>query len=109
MKTQSDLAVPGDKGLMQPTSMWARMSVDSMSIMEKVLLELTISDLTDQELEGMLGIAGNSIRPSRGQCVKKGWVVPTGETRRTPSGRMANVWTLTAEGKTEATRVMDMT
>ena len=107
METQGEIALRGDKGVMQPTSMWARMSVDQTSIIEKVLCELKISNATDQELEERLGISGNSIRPSRGQCVKKKWVVPTGETRRTKTGRLANVWELTQKGIEKATEVME--
>ena len=97
-----------DDGVMQPTSLWAKLSVDHMTLQEKVLCELKISDSTDQELETKLGISGNSIRPARGACRKKGWVVPTGETRKTKSGMLANVWKLSADGILEARRVMDL-
>ena len=52
-------------------------------------------DATDQEMEARLGMAGNSLRPLRGQCVKDELIVPTGKTRPTKSGRRAKVWTLT--------------
>tara|TARA_R110002110_G_scaffold150487_6_gene342515 strand:+ start:645 stop:1013 length:369 start_codon:yes stop_codon:yes gene_type:complete len=86
------------KGVMQPTSIMAKKSVDSMSIMEKVLCELQITEGTDDELEQRMELRHQTLSSCRRQCVKKGWVTPTGDTRPTRSGRQANVWCLTTEG-----------
>jgi hypothetical protein len=98
---------PSWGGVKQPTSRWARQSVDTLAIRDKVLLELHKADATDQELEARMKLAGNTIRPSRGECVKKKWVVATGDTRLTPAGRKANIWMVTEKGKQQAGLILD--
>jgi hypothetical protein len=98
---------PSWGGVKQPTSRWARQSVDTLAIRDKVLLELQKADATDQELEIRMKLAGNTIRPSRGECVKKKWVVATGDTRLTPSGRKANIWMVTEKGKQQAGLILN--
>ncbi len=51
--------------------------------------------LTDEELQDATGINPSSERPRRGELVEGGLVVVTALTRRTKSGRNANVWRLT--------------
>lgn len=106
IQTQSDIAQHGASKVMHPTSRWARMSVDAMSIQEKILCELKITRMTDDELEQVLDMRHQSVSSCRRGCVKKEWVTPTGEMRPTRSGRMANVWELTVAGMAEVTRIL---
>ena len=106
MQTQSDIAKHGAGKVMQPTSRWARMSVDAMSIKQKILCELKITPATDDELEQRLDMRHQSVSSCRRGCVKDEWVQPTGDTRPTRSGRLANVWELTATGVAEVDRIL---
>lgn len=106
MQTQSDIARHGAGKVMQPTSRWARMSVDAMSIKQKILCELKITPATDDELEQRLDMRHQSVSSCRRGCVKDEWVQPTGDTRPTRSGRLANVWELTATGVAEVARIL---
>jgi len=92
--------------VMQPTSRWARMSVDEMSIQQKILCELMISNATDDEMEGRLTMRHQTVSSCRRGCVKKEWVQPSGDTRPTSSGRLANVWELTVAGRAEVDRIL---
>lgn len=47
---------------------------------------------TDQELEMHLKRPGNTLRPTRVELVKEGWVVDSGKWRLTVSLRPAKVW-----------------
>jgi hypothetical protein len=49
--------------------------------------------LTDAELETATRLGPNTARPRRVGLVLKGLVIHSGNYRRTPSGRMAKVWT----------------
>lgn len=49
---------------------------------------------TDQELENSLHRPGNTLRPTRVELVKEGWVVDSGKWRLTTSLRPAKVWTV---------------
>ena len=95
------------KGVMQPTSLEALESIDRMSIMEKVLCELKILQSTDDELEQRMELRHQTLSSSRRGCVVKGWVVPTGKKRPTRSGRNANVWELTEEGKAKVKTILE--
>tara|TARA_R110002074_G_scaffold151300_1_gene304936 strand:+ start:177 stop:530 length:354 start_codon:yes stop_codon:yes gene_type:complete len=106
MQTQSDIARHGAGKVMQPTSRWARMSVDAMSIKQKILCELKITPATDDELEQRLEMRHQSVSSCRRGCVKNEWVQPTGDTRPTRSGRLANVWELTATGVAEVAKIL---
>ncbi len=106
-KTQSDIAIHGDEEVMLPTSRWAKMTVDAMSIQEKILCELKITPATDDELEQRLEMRHQSVSSCRRGCVKKGWVVPTGKMKRTRSGRFANVWELTVAGLTQVSKILE--
>jgi len=106
VQTQSDIAKHGAEKVMQPTSLWARMSVDAMSIQQKILCELKITPATDDELEQRLEMRHQTVSSCRCGCVKKEWVQPSGETRPTRSGCLANVWELTATGLSEVDRIL---
>lgn len=95
------------KGVMQPTSLEALKSIDRMSIMEKVLCELKILQSTDDELEQRMGLRHQTLSSCRRQCVIREWVVPTGKKRPTRSGRNANVWELTEEGKAQVVIILE--
>lgn len=49
---------------------------------------------TDAELAELTGLAGDTVRPRRGELVAAGHVVAAG-TRKTKSGRAATVWIAT--------------
>tara|TARA_Y100001973_G_scaffold104423_1_gene174301 strand:- start:1869 stop:2180 length:312 start_codon:yes stop_codon:yes gene_type:complete len=54
---------------------------------------------TDDELELMLDMSHQTISATRRSLVKDGWVVPTGNLRRTRTGRQAQVWQLKGGGR----------
>lgn len=47
---------------------------------------------TDDELQELLSMSGNTERPRRGELVKQGLVAHSGFVRTTHSGRSAAVW-----------------
>ncbi len=49
---------------------------------------------TDHELAVALGMNPSTVRPRRLELVESGAVVDSGQTRPTPSGRAATVWTV---------------
>ena len=49
--------------------------------------------LCNHELETILDLAGNTVRPRVWTLRKRGFVVDSGTVRLTPSGRRAIVWT----------------
>jgi len=106
-KKYYDNNLDNQKGVMQPTSIEALKSIDRMSIMEKVLCELKILQSTDDEMELRMGLRHQTLSSCRRQCVKKEWVVATGKKRPTRSGRNANVWELTDEGKAKVKTILE--
>lgn len=48
--------------------------------------------MTDDELQAALGMPGNTERPRRRELEQDGKVRRAGRTRRTASGRQADVW-----------------
>jgi hypothetical protein len=98
----------GDRrGVKQPCSLMALKSVDTISIGNKILLELYERGMTDDELEVTLKMRHQTVSACRRGLVKKDLVVPSGDTRPTRSGRKANVWEVTQEGKTKAGMILD--
>ena len=91
----------------QPCSLLALKSVDTISIGNKILLELYERGMTDDELEVTLKMRHQTVSACRRGLVKKDLVVPSGDTRPTRSGRKANVWEVTQEGKTKAGMILD--
>lgn len=61
-------------------------------IIIECLVKLRNRGGTTQELETILGISGNSLRPRLIQLEKKGMVFRNGLTRPTESGCLALVW-----------------
>jgi len=57
-----------------------------------------INGATDQEIEAVIHIEGNSVRPSRGALVKKGWISNSGKTRKNSKGNNCIVWVALEEG-----------
>ena len=95
------------RGVKQPCSLLALKSVDTISIGNKILLELYERGMTDDELEVTLKMRHQTVSACRRGLVKKDLVVPSGDTRPTRSGRKANVWEVTQEGKTKAGMILD--
>ena len=50
---------------------------------------------TDEEGEELLHMSGNSYRPARVALVKLGYAAKSGRSRKTRSGRSANIWIAT--------------
>ena len=96
-----------EKGIKQPTSLEAKQSMRPfiLPISDRVLCELRLLPSTDDELEQRMQMRHQTLSSSRRHCVLKGWVVPTGNTRKTRSGRKANVWELTDEGKARVKQI----
>ena len=92
---------------MHPTSIEAKKSVDVMSVIEKIICELKILPSTDDEMEARMEMRHQTVSASRREAVKKGWVSPSGKKRPTRSGRNANVWELTHEGKLKAEAILE--
>ena len=53
---------------------------------------------TDQEIESILSISGNSVRPLRGSLEKQGFIVDSGTTRENLNGNPCIVWRAVEEG-----------
>lgn len=59
------------------------------------------SGMTDEELQALLDMPGNSERPRRRELERKGLVRDSGRRRQVRSGRQAIVWVATEAPKTE--------
>ena len=57
-----------------------------------------LNGATDQEIEAVTRIDGNSVRPSRGALVQKGLVFDSGRTRPNAKGNNCIVWIALEEG-----------
>ena len=53
------------------------------------------SGLTDEEMQTVLAMSGNSQRPARVWLTQNGWVEDSGKTRGTLAGFQAVVWIVT--------------
>jgi hypothetical protein len=95
------------RGVKQPCSLLALKSVDTISIGNKILLELYERGMTDDELEVTLKMRHQTVSACRRGLVIKDLVVPTGDTRPTRSGRKANVWEVTEIGKQQAGLILN--
>jgi hypothetical protein len=91
---------------MQPTSLLAKMSVNQSSVRSRIVCELFHKPRTDEELECALKMKHQTVSAARRSCVIKELVTPTGATKPTSSGRMANVWELTSTGALIARKLM---
>lgn len=54
---------------------------------------------TDAEIQSALGLDGNTERPARIRLTKDRMIQDSGQTRPTPSGRLAVVWVHTGVGE----------
>jgi hypothetical protein len=66
-----------------------------------LLMERGAFGATDEEIQNSLGLAGNTVRPRRGELIESG-LVRQGGKRNTTSGRKAVVWVAV-----EAVRAME--
>ena len=57
-----------------------------------------VDGATDQEIENVTHIDGNSVRPSRGLLVKMRLVIDSGRTRPNAKGNNCIVWMAVDEG-----------
>lgn len=64
---------------------------DKASIL-KAIKESGTYGITDEEGEYRTGIKGSTYRPRRGELFKEQLIVKTGRTRKTTSGRDAEIW-----------------
>ena len=53
---------------------------------------LGVLGATDEEIEQLTGLSGNTVRPRRNELAAADMIVKAGYTRRTRSGRRAEVW-----------------
>ena len=65
----------------------------------KVLRELSVYSMTDEEGQHYLGMSGNSYRPARVQLMDAGLVEDSQERRKTGANRLAVVWQITPMGR----------
>lgn len=68
------------------------LSGEALNAMQRRVLEfIAWRPSTDEEIATELSMNPSTVRPRRGELVRRGLVVQDG-TRRTASGRMATVW-----------------
>jgi hypothetical protein len=89
--------------MLQRTSIEAKRKIEPKigSITWKVYDFIVATGLvgaTDQELEKVLRMDGNTIRPTRGSLVKNKLVSDSGRTRKNDKGNDCIVWIATEEG-----------
>lgn len=67
----------------------------------RILKELTTAKdgWTDDDLQLILDIDGNSERPRRGELYVADYVKANGKLRKTRAGGMAKVWVITPKGR----------
>lgn len=53
---------------------------------------------TDYEIEEILGLEGNTVRPTRGGLVEDGFVIDSGTTRKNKHGNECIVWRCAEQG-----------
>jgi len=89
--------------ILQRTSLEAKRKIEPRmgSINHKVYTYIAsrgFDGATDQEIEAVTHLDGNTVRPSRGALVKKGLVSDAGKTRKNKNGNECIVWIATEEG-----------
>lgn len=85
----------------QPTSVTAAQTTSPRSPSARWKILKALSDLggrTDEELQAQVGLAANTERPRRIECVDEGWVKDSGITRPTKAGGPSIVWQITPAG-----------
>lgn len=60
-------------------------------------IRASVDGLTDQEIGAATGLAGDSIRPRRGELLNMNLIRDSGRRRTLESGRKAIVWVATSE------------
>lgn len=104
MSTQSRLY----KRPAEPTSLLSMKKLKPKGVEDLVLLAIlheTSIGLTDEQIEIRTRGKHQTMSSARNRLVKKGLVSPTGETRKTSSGRKANIWCLTMDGTIKAIKI----
>lgn len=64
----------------------------------ELLVRAGIRGATDQEIESVLMINGNSVRPLRGSLAAQGFIIDSGTTRENTNGNLCIVWRAVEEG-----------
>ena len=64
----------------------------------ELLIRAGTRGATDQEIESIHGISGNSVRPLRGSLEKQGFIIESGTTRQNTNGNLCIVWIAVEEG-----------
>jgi transcription initiation factor IIE alpha subunit len=64
----------------------------------ELLIRAETRGATDQEIESILGISGNTVRPLRGSLEKQGFIIDSGTTRQNTNGNLCIVWRAVEEG-----------
>ena len=64
----------------------------------ELLIRAGIRGATDQEIESILSINGNSVRPLRGSLAAQGFIIDSGTTRENTNGNLCIVWRAVEEG-----------
>lgn len=64
----------------------------NMQLVSLALMQRGAQGATDEELEALTGLRGNSVRPRRRELVQVGRVKASDETRPTTLGGTATVW-----------------
>jgi len=64
----------------------------------ELLLRAETRGATDYEIESILSISGNSVRPLRGSLEKQGFIIDSGTTRENRNGNPCIVWVAVEEG-----------
>lgn len=64
----------------------------------ELLIRAGIKGVTDQEIESILRISGNSVRPLRKSLEVQGFVIDTGLTRKNANGNPCIIWRAAEEG-----------
>ena len=83
--------------MIQRTSVEAKIKVEpKIGSLRKMVYETIykkgIEGITDQEIEKICHLDGNTVRPIRGSLVKDGLVIDSGTTRPNQKGNQCIVW-----------------
>jgi hypothetical protein len=85
---------PSVNGSMTSAAAADSLTPQTLNAMQRKVLELlqaTPEGLTDEEMQRRLGMNPSTQRPRRGELARRGLIVTSG-TRKTASGRKADVW-----------------
>jgi len=85
---------PSVNGSMTSAKAADSLSPKTLNALQRKVLELLLATpdgLTDEEMQRRLGMNPSTQRPRRGELARRGLIVASG-TRKTASGRNADVW-----------------